>query len=971
MIQKWIFSIYYFLFAAFHINAQSELPVLSSTIPGQYIVQISNSKNLENTIQKIRALVPDSILITELMRTPLHLLLIKTKNEAEADFLRLSNTIPDIISAFPNRRLQSRATPNDPLLPNQWQYKNTGSNGGIAGADMDMYRAWDLSTGGVNYKGDTIVVCVVDDGVNGLHEDLKSNMWVNHEEIPDNGIDDDQNGYVDDYLGWNVKFNNDSLYNGGSHGTPVAGIIGAKGNNAIGVSGVNWNVKILPVNYGDATEANALASYSYAYNMRKLYNNTHGKKGAFIVATNSSWGIDNVFAEEAPIWCSLYDSLGSVGIISVAATTNKDTDVDAQGDLPTTCTSPYLITVTNLNNADKKVTGAGYGRKSIDLGAYGQQIFTINRTAYGTFGGTSAATPHVTGVIALLYASQCVIFDSIVVANPEGAARIARDMLLYGVVSLPSLKNITTSGGKINAFRALSNMKNICSERILPAGIDIIPLDNELKIQWIVGSETSIRLRYRKSDDQQWTVINNFKNGDAIPNLLYCTEYEVQISSNHGLLPGDYGYSTFIKTSGCCSKPVIFDVVSGIDQIAFSIKSNTNAHYLVKYYTTGLLDTIYTLIENDRFILEDVPRCHAFNFSIQSQCLNYGNESPFAEAQFITTQCEACTELPYCNDFINNSNQEWIASFSIGNQQFNSGQSAKGYSNFAGVQVFNLKKDTYYNFKATAGYKASSFAEHFKIFIDFNQDGIWTPDELVFKTTSSFRNELIDNIYIPASAKSGFTRMRLILSYENFDNACEKSNFEYGEVEDYCVWIEGSCDLNPTINIKSTEDTAIFSIAFPGEKPTKTSIYWRKESDPEGQHAPINDNIITLTNLDKCSKYNYYLKYSCVNQDTNSTVSASFKTACIGSTQTPLQNIEIYPNPAHQFLLINFDQSMSNDIYTLSATDILGHKVSISSYQIDPHQVQINIENLQSGMYFLKIGLSKLNQFTTIKFIRN
>ncbi len=969
MITKWIYSIGFILFAALHVSGQSALPVSSSVIQDQYIVQLSDKDMLDYTIGQIQSEISGSVRIKILTKSPFYLLLIETNLGSQSNLSNLLSSIPGVITAIPNRRLQLRGVPNDPLITSQWQYNNTGIGGGIIGADMEMYKAWDVVTGGVNYKGDTIVVCVIDDGVNGFHEDLASNMWVNHGEIPGNGIDDDENGYVDDYLGWNVKLNSDSLYHSGSHGTPVAGIIGAKGNNAIGVSGVNWHVKILPINYGDATEANALASYSYAYVMRKLYNETNGKKGAFIVATNSSWGIDNGFAEEAPLWCSLYDSLGAVGIINVAATANKNTDVDVEGDLPTTCTSPYLISVTNLNNADQKVSGAGYGRKSIDLGAYGQQVYTINRTAYGTFGGTSAATPHVAGMLALLYAIQCPVFDSIVVEDPAGAARIARDMMLYGVVNLAGLNNITTTGGKLNAYRAVTNMQAICTNTTLPAGLSVLSGDNDLILHWLIGSEQFIRVRYRKTEDQIWTVIHNFKNGDTIPNLLFCTDYEVQIGSIAGFLPGDFGYSTFIKTSGCCNKPEIYNIETGFDQIAFSIKSDAIANYLVKYYNQESSDTIYTISESGHFVLEDIPVCHAYNFSVQAQCLNYGNISSFTDGQFITTQCAACTELSYCSEFQNSPNQEWISSFNIENQGHTSGKSQTGYTDFAGVTVFNLKKDTYYSFKVVAGYKASTFAEHFKIFIDFNQDGEWSQDELIYKTTSAFRNELIDNIFIPPYVKSGFTRMRIILSYELFEDSCEKINFEYGEVEDYCVWIESNCNTNPIVNISTTMDSALFNIDFLDENPILSRLYWKKENDPQWNFTSVNDSIVILSDLTKCSKYNYYFENICVNLDTSITALATFKTECTGSTISPLMNFQIYPNPVDDFILISINQNVS-DTYVFSLTDILGHKISVKAHEINPKQFQIYTENLNPGIYFLKMELPGVNQFALTKFIK-
>lgn len=970
MVHRLIFIVVICCISVFQHTAQSQWRSSSDVISGQYIVQLSDHDALDHFRDFVSTVSPDTVIIRSVMQQPFMLYLVDFGPTLQYDYTEILQRYRGLQTVMPNRRLINRVVPDDPLLINQWQYNNTGANGGLPGADLDMYNAWDITTGGTNYLGDTIVVCVIDDGVNGNHIDLKSNMWLNHHEIPNNGIDDDGNGYIDDYLGWNIKFGNDSLYYGGSHGTPVAGIIGAKGDNGIGVSGVNWNIKIMPVNYGDATEANALGAYAYAYAMRKLYNDTQGKKGAFIVATNSSWGIDNVFAEEAPIWCSLYDSLGAIGIINIAATTNKNTDVDTAGDLPTTCTSPYLISVTNINQLDQKVTGAGYGRKSIDLGAYGQQVYTLNRTNYGNFGGTSAATPHVTGVVALLYAVGCPVFDSIVIDNPAGAARIARDMIFYGTLHLPSLKNVTTTGGKLNAYRSLANLQAICSDRILPSGILATPNDSGIQISWVIGSEPSINLRYRKAEDLVWIVIENFKNGDTITGLDFCTAYEIQWASNAGLFPDTYGYSSFVHTQGCCSIPKITNIQTSGDQIAFSIQSSDNAQYVIRYFDPSVADTSYILLEGDTLVFDQLPECYALSFSVQAQCLTYNNQSAFTDTKYISTSCQSCTALDYCTSLRNNANQEWIASFSIDNQSMDSGAAASGYSDFAGVNVFNLKRDTYYQFHLTAGYKSSAYAEHFKIFIDFNQDGIWSTDELVFQTQVPFRTSLIENIFIPESAKTGYTRMRLMLSYENFDNACEIDNFEYGEVEDYCVWISSTCDANAESSVSVGTDSAIITLAFPGDIPEKTDLYWKEIDSDDWSKVAVTDATIILNGLKDCTKYQYFLQYQCQNTETFNSKTMTFKTKCIVNTLEYMIDTQVFPNPVDDILYLDISGYPSKP-WSVQLTDVLGNILPINWIHHNEEILKANTSHLASGMYFMTISNPQDKMMThTIKFVK-
>ncbi|MFK7908603.1 MAG: S8 family serine peptidase, partial [Chitinophagales bacterium] len=358
-----------------------------------------------------------------------------------------------------NHKVTLRNTPNDSQFNQQWQYINTGQSGGTVGADIDADLAWDITTGGTNTDGDEIVVCVIDDGLDENHPDFGDNVWVNTNEIPNNGIDDDNNGYVDDYKGWNTYQSNDNLNDPGHwHGTPVAGIIGAKGNNGTGVSGVNWNVKIMFV-VGGGNEAEAIAAYTYPLEMRKLYNETNGQKGAFVVSTNASWGIDGGKAADAPLWCDMYNQLGEQGILSAGATANANTNVDVDGDLPTQCGSDYLFSVTNMNHNDQKVTQAGYGATSIDLGAFGQDAYNVAiNNSYEGFGGTSGATPHVAGTIALLYSAPCSNFTALSKSNPGAAALAVRNYILNGTDSNASLQGITTSGGRLNMHKALQEL---------------------------------------------------------------------------------------------------------------------------------------------------------------------------------------------------------------------------------------------------------------------------------------------------------------------------------------------------------------------------------------------------------------------------------------------------------------------------------------------------------------------------------
>ena len=313
---------------------------------------------------------------------------------------------PGVEIAQANHILEERQIPNDSFFGQQWHHVENGDH------DIDSDLAWDVTTGGVTAFGDDIVVCVVENGgAKWDQADIVDNHWINEHEIPNNGIDDDGNGYVDDYDGWNISTDTDNIDNG-NHGTQVSSMIGAKGNNALGITGVNWDVKIMQVQMGGITENNVIEAYEYPLVLRKQYNQSNGNLGAFVVATNSSWGIDGGDPAEAPLWCAMYDSLGYYGVLSAGSTANNNVNVDAVGDLPTACPSDFLISVTATNDNDVR-TFSGYGITTIDLGAPGEDVYLAGNNNYNTTSGTSFAGPCVAGAVALLYSAPCTSFSEI------------------------------------------------------------------------------------------------------------------------------------------------------------------------------------------------------------------------------------------------------------------------------------------------------------------------------------------------------------------------------------------------------------------------------------------------------------------------------------------------------------------------------------------------------------------------------
>jgi subtilisin family serine protease len=208
----------------------------------------------------------------------------------------------------------------------------------------------------------------------------------------------------------------------------------------------------------DFSTAEVLRAYNYVLKQKKIFIETNGAKGANVVSTNSSFGVDRADCQsrDFPMWNDLYNKMGEYGIISAAATINGNQDVDAIGDVPTGCSSEYILAVTNTNIDNEKYREAGYGKTFIDIGAPGTDIYsTLPDNDYGYMTGTSMATPHVAGMIALLHSGASKKFTQEYLANPSRLALTLKGIIMDNVDSLPSLKGKTVSGGRINVSKSM------------------------------------------------------------------------------------------------------------------------------------------------------------------------------------------------------------------------------------------------------------------------------------------------------------------------------------------------------------------------------------------------------------------------------------------------------------------------------------------------------------------------------------
>ncbi len=808
---RYIILFILFEFAASTVYAQIDrMPHVS----GQVLVQLRENgdiSRLETDLAQVNGNAT-GMDVMQLVSAPMHIWLLSFDESRidEYKFLDACWRSPFVTLAQFNHIVEDRIVPNDPNIGSQWQWVNNGS-GGTADADVDADEAWDITTGGVTAHGDTIVVCVLEGGgSNYNHPDLIGNHWRNYNEIPNNGIDDDSNGYVDDFDGWNTS-GNDNIAAGG-HGTGVSGMIGAKGNNGIGVTGINWDVKIMQVDMGgigsgsNPNEAEVIAAYTYPLVMRKLYNASNGSNGAFVVATNASWGIDQGDPANAPMWCAFYDTLGIHGVLNCGATTNSALNVDVVGDLPTACASDYMISVTATNNSDVR-TFSGYGQTTIDLAAPGASIYTTSGTSsYGSTSGTSFATPLTAGVIALMYSVQCPSFMNLVKTDPQAGADYIRTGLFASVDLKPNLTTETVTGGRVNAYQSVLYIQDNCSPSgcsnpFSPSSFDV--QTTQAMFTWVAAADSFV-VRYRVAGSSAWDSSLVKNDSVLVDTLMGCTTYEYQVAT---ICLGDtsiYSAIHSFTTDGCCDAPSNMAATGVSSQFADIEWMPVTAaiSYELHYRPDGGAWSVIPNVTSPYALAVD--SCATYAYSVATVC---ASGTTYGDTLTLKSKgCGACEDNTYCSNVGQSTQYEWIESVQIGNLSNNSGNDA-GYGDYTGGTPVLFYTDSSYNLTLTPGFSGSSYNEYFKVYIDLDQDGTFnSTGEEVYDAGSASSSPATGSITIPGSALEGITRLRVVMKYvstfsdPSLPAPCTNPN--EGEIEDYCIQISTASSTGITSQVQ-------------------------------------------------------------------------------------------------------------------------------------------------------------------------
>ena len=382
-----------------------------------------------------------------------------------------------IVSIEPDRALSTLAIPNDASFGTLWGLNNSGQSPGVGNSDVNAPEAWETTTG-----SRSVVVAVIDSGVDYTHPDLAANVWTNPREVAGDGIDNDANGFVDDVRGWDFANADADPMDDDGHGTHVSGTIGAVGNNAIGVTGVNWRVSIMGLKFLDAEgngyTSNAVAAVTYATRMRRDF-------GANVVAINASWGGET----RSTALANAIAAAGRAGILFVTAAGNESSNNDRTPSYPANLSDDSVIAVAATNRSNRLAAFSNHGSTTVDLAAPGVGILsTVPGGGYASFSGTSMATPYVTGTVALMAA-----------ANPRATAAEIRSALLSTVKPVAALSGKVATGGLLDAAAAVRAITQPAPERAVTtlrrdAG-DTLP-----RAQSVVATTGSVTLASRIDD---------------------------------------------------------------------------------------------------------------------------------------------------------------------------------------------------------------------------------------------------------------------------------------------------------------------------------------------------------------------------------------------------------------------------------------------------------------------------------------
>jgi subtilisin family serine protease len=450
-----------------------------------------------------------------------------------------------VAHAEPDFFVQAHAEPNDPFYADGslWGLNNIGQNGGLPGADIDAPEGWDTLN-----DARSIVVAVIDSGIRYTHQDLAANMWRNPGEVPGNGADDDRNGFRDDVHGINALTETGDPNDDNGHGTHVAGIIGAIGNNGLGVTGVAWRVQLMALKFMDATGNGSVSDAIQCLDYARA-------KGAHVI--NASWGSTNA----SSLLDKALERARQAGIIVVCSAGNDSRNNDLVPSYPASTPLDNILSVTATTRIDSFYPFGNFGASSVDLAAPGSPIVSTwftSDTAYASSSGSSAAAPHVSGTLALLRARF-----------PGSTYRQLIDRILTNTVPLPELAGKCSTGGRLNLAKALGPAPRGVLEVSLEAGAILAtlvggPLLTSTRTFTLRNTGTA-SLTWQASSSQPWL---NLAPANGTLAIGTTTTVTATLGPGATALPaGTHASQVSFTNSSASPAPVQFELPLSVEKV--------------------------------------------------------------------------------------------------------------------------------------------------------------------------------------------------------------------------------------------------------------------------------------------------------------------------------------------------------------------------------------------------------------------
>lgn len=728
------------------------------------------------------------------------------------------------IIGYEKQEATSLATdPNDPNYDSQWHYNNTGQSGGTADADIDLPEAWELETGDAE-----VVVAIEDEGVDYDHVDLAGNMWTNAGEIAGNGVDDDNNGYVDDYYGYNFGLDQGEIVPG-EHGTHVSGTVAAETNNGVGVAGVaggsgnNDGVRLMSVQvFSGYSQGGFAEGFVYAADM-----------GAHI--SQNSWGGGGESQSINDAIDYFIQNGGSSGVMSggvvIIAAGNSN---ESSGASTWPAQYESAIAVASTDDNDVRSSFSNYG-SWVDIAAPGSDILSCKpNDSYQYMSGTSMACPHVSGVAALVVShfkgnitpsqvrSRLEDYaDNIDAQNPSYVGLLGSGRLnAYGAISgeTPPEPPATycTSQGSNSSYEWIAEVV-VGSYTNSSGAAGYTDFTNE-EINLDAGQSYAVSLTPGFSGstyNEYWKIWIDFNNDtifDASELVFDAGSLSKTTVTGSIIIPSDatgtrrmrvsmkyngaqtacetfsYGevedyHVVFGTATPDTEAPTAPTSLAASNITENSVELNWNAStdnvgvdsYLVYQDGSQIASTAST-----NYSVTGLAAATTYNFTVKAMDAA-GNVSAASNQVSVTT--DDASPVEYCASQGNNTYYEWIDLVELGTINNSTGANG-GYADFTNLST-NVTRGASTTIYVSAGFRSSSYTEYWQVWIDLDQSGTFDSDELLVSGSSSSADRLQATLDIPSGATLGTTRMRVTMKYNSAADPCE--TFSYGEVEDYTV----------------------------------------------------------------------------------------------------------------------------------------------------------------------------------------